>query len=194
MSNQDLPAARYHGLATDKFLYFFLRLRKGEIRRRVQALRDRYPNDTPERLARRLVNAQAPLSPLGGALLHLPMLVPGIGQTLKMLGFVSGASAITRMHTYLVLEIALVYGRDIDDTARVPELAAVIAATGLAAASPLLIRTLEAHPLYALPAGALTPTATCRLIGKTAIRFYNSPQGREQTLASATSRATPAAR
>ena len=67
-----------------------------------------------EQLARRLIQTQAYLSYLGGALMHLPNLVPGLGQALKLLGPVGGASAVTRMHLYLILEIALLFGKDID--------------------------------------------------------------------------------
>jgi hypothetical protein len=51
--------------------------------------------------------------------------------TFEFLGFVGGTAAITRMHLYLILEIALLYGMDIDDEARVPEMIAVVAATSL---------------------------------------------------------------
>ena len=73
----------------------------------------------------------------------------------------------------MILEIALVYGRDIDDSARVPEMSAVVAATGLgAAAPPLLVQALEINPLYALPLGALSTTAVTQLIGHSAIHFF----------------------
>ena len=64
---------------------------------------------TLEQRARRLIAAQNQLSFLCGALLYLPMLIPGLGQALQLLGFVGGASALTRMHLYLILEIALLY-------------------------------------------------------------------------------------
>ena len=87
------------------------------------------------------------------------------------------------MHLYLILEIALVFGKDIDDQARVPEMAAVVAATGLAAAAPLLVHTFDLHPFYTLSAGTLSAAATARLIGESAIRFYSQParQGRLAT-------------
>jgi hypothetical protein len=100
------------------------------------------------------------------------MLMPGVGQVLKLIGMVGGMSALTRMHLYLILEIALVYGKDIDDSARVPEMAAVVAATGLAAASPMLVHVLEWQPLYALPVGGLAASGMTRLIGDSTIRFY----------------------
>jgi hypothetical protein len=109
-------------LATDQLFYFFLRLRKGEIRRTVQVLQSRYPEESPAQLAQRLIDSKATVSLIGGTLLHLPLLFPGIGQALKLLGVVGATSLLTSMHLYLILEIALVFGKDIDDQARVPEM------------------------------------------------------------------------
>ncbi len=156
----------------DDFFYFFLRLRKSRVRKIVQMMQARYPEETPEGLARQLIASSSTLSFIGGTLMHLPVLLPGLGQALTLLGFVGGASAITRMHLYLILEIALVYGKDIEDEARVSEMAAVVAVTGAAAAAPLLVHALELNPLYAIPAGGLTATAVTRLIGERAIRLY----------------------
>lgn len=165
-------ASKTQSLATENFFYFFLRLSKSEIRRTVQALRALYPDETPEQLARRIIESYASVSFLGGALMHLPLLLPGIGQALQLLGFVGGASALTRMHLYLILEIALAYGKDIDDEARVPEMIAVVAATGLAAGTPLALQALNLSPLLGLPASGLTAAAVARLIGETAIQHY----------------------
>jgi len=157
---------------TEEFFYFFLRLRKVRVRKVVEAMQTRFPEETPEQLARRLIAAQTPLSFLGGTLLHLPFLIPGLGQTLQMLGLVGGGTALTRMHLYLILEIALLYGQDIDDRARVPEMVAVVAATGLAAGTPLLLNALDLNPLLALPAAGLTASTVAQLIGDQAMRFY----------------------
>jgi hypothetical protein len=157
----------------DDFFYFFLRLRKDRVRKIVQTMRTRYPQETPEGLARHLIASSSTLSFIGGTLMHLPVLLPGIGQALALLGFVGGASALTRMHLYLILEIALVYGKDIEAEARVSEMAAVVAATAAASAAPLLVHALELNPLYAIPAGGLTATAVTRLIGESAIRLYD---------------------
>jgi hypothetical protein len=163
---------KLQSLTTDQFFYFFLRLRKSEIRRTIQMLRGRYPDETPEQLARRLIEAKAQLTLLGGTLLSVPMLFPGVGQVLQLVGVVGSLSFLTRMHLYLILEIALVYGKDIDDEARVPEMASVVAASGLAAASPMLVPVLDWHPLAALPVGALAASGITRQIGETCIRHY----------------------
>ena len=170
---EDKPRSQdMQSILTEEFFYFFLRLRKARVRKVVEAIQARFPDETPEQLARRLIAAQTPLSFLGGTLLHLPFLIPGLGQTLQLLGLVGGGTALTRMHLYLILEIALLFGKDIDDRARVPEMVAVVAATGLAAGAPFLIKALDLSPLLALPAAGLTASTVAQLIGEQAIRFY----------------------
>jgi len=159
-------------ILTDQFLYFFLRVRKSRIRKVVEALNASHPHESLEQRARRLISAQTSLSLLGGALLHVPMLLPGLGQVFKLIGFVGGASMLTRMHLYLILEIALLYGKDIDDQARVPEMAAVVLGSGLAAATPFLVDALDVNPLYSLPVAGLTASAVAKTIGESAIHFY----------------------
>jgi uncharacterized membrane protein YuzA (DUF378 family) len=119
---------RQQALAVDEFFYFFLRLRKNEVRRVARVLRERYPDESPQQLARRLVDAKTGLAAIGGGLLYLPQMVPGLGQALKLMGVVGAGSMLTRMHLYLILEIAAVYGEDVDDTARVMEMVAVVGA------------------------------------------------------------------
>jgi hypothetical protein len=92
---------------TDDFLYFFLRLRKDRVRKVVNRIRSQYPDETPEQLAQRAISDKTQLSFIGGTLTHLPLLIPGIGPALGLLGFVGGTSMMTRMHLYLILEIAL---------------------------------------------------------------------------------------
>ena len=113
MSGDMTQQKNLQSLSTEEFFYFFLRLRKGEVRRTVSTLRDRYPTETQQQLARRLIQSKIRLSLLGGALLNLPMLLPGVGAVIKMIGTVGATSVLTRLHLYLVLEIALVYGKDI---------------------------------------------------------------------------------
>jgi hypothetical protein len=168
-----LVLAKTQGLATDQFLYFFLRLRKGEIRRVVERARSLYPDETPEQLARRLINTQSALSFVGGALLHLPQLLPVAGSALKFGGFAGGASVLTRMHLFLILEVALLFGKDIDDKARIPEMMAIVAASGLSAASPFVVSALKWHPAAAIPASGLTSVMVTQMIGAAAVRLYS---------------------
>jgi len=161
------------GLATDQFFYFFMRLRKQEIRRTVQTLRARHPDESPAQLSQRLIDSHQRLALIGGAFSYLPFVLPGVGQALKLAGVVGTTSMLTRMHLYMILEIALVHGHDIDDQARVPEMATVIAATGLSAGTPYLLQALEWAPVIGLPASMLSASATTQVIGETALRLYS---------------------
>lgn len=171
-----LMRKKTQGMVTDEFLYFFLRLRKGEVRRVVQRVKSLYPDETPEQLARRLVNAQSVLSFVGGAILHVPQLLPVAGNVWKLAGFAGGASVMTRMHLYLILEIALLFDQDIEDKARVPEILAVIAASGAAAATPYLVSQLRWNPLAAIPASGISATLITQVIGAEAISLYKKKQ------------------
>jgi len=173
MTGNSTKGQNLQSLSTEEFFYFFLRLRKGEIRRTVATLRERYPDETERQLAMRLIQSKTRLSLLGGTLMNLPHLLPGVGLVIKMIGTVGASSMMTRLHLYLILEIALVYGRDLDDKARVTEMAAVVAATGLGVAAPMLVKVFGLHPLYTLPVGGLSATAATRIIGDTAIKLYS---------------------
>jgi hypothetical protein len=175
MSLETAASAPQSHLADD-FFYFFLRLRKDRIRKVVADINARFPGETAEQRARRLIEDQTQLSLLAGLILDLPTMIPGIGQALKILGFVGGTSALVRMHLYLILEIALLYGKDIDDQARVQEMLAVVAGTGLAVGTPYLADALGFHPLFSMATGGLAAVAMSRLIGESAIRYYSQPQ------------------
>lgn len=184
-------AGKPQSVTTDQFFYFFLRLRKGEIRRVVQRVQALYPDESPEQHARRLIFAQCSLSLVGGAILYLPQILPVAGNVLKMAGFVGGASMIARMNLYLILEIALLFGEDIDDQARVAEMAAVVGASGLSAATPFLVKAMDWHPAAAIPASGLTATVVAKAVGESAIAFYGA---RRRKAAAAAGREAAAAK
>jgi hypothetical protein len=79
MFDQEKSSKELLSQLTDDFFYLFLRLRKERIRKIVHRLKDQYPDENPEQLARRLISSRSTLSFLGGSLLHLPTLLPGIG-------------------------------------------------------------------------------------------------------------------
>jgi hypothetical protein len=175
MATELMPSQRQSRM-TDDFFYFFLRLRKDRIRKVVADINTRFPEESVEQRARRLITDQTQLSLLGGLILDLPIMIPGLGHALKILGFVGGTSALVRMHLYLILQIALLYGYDIDDQARVPEMVAVVAGTGLAVGAPFLADALGIHPLLSMVTGSLAALSMSRLIGESAIRYYSQPQ------------------
>jgi hypothetical protein len=80
------------------------------------------------------------------------------------------------MHLHLILEIALLFGKDIDDQARVPEMVTVVAAIGVGASAPFLVNLLELNPLYAIPSAALSSLTVTQLVGEGAIRLYREAE------------------
>lgn len=172
MSTQEKNGAQ-QSLTIDDFFYFFFRVRKPRIRYVVDRVRTLHPDEGPEEHARRLIQSQGRISYVAGTLFHAPVLIPGLGTFIKACGVVGGASALTRVNLYLILEIAHLFGKDIDETNRVPEMAAVIAATGVAVcAPPLILRALHLPPVIAIPAAGLSAQVLTRIIGETAMRFY----------------------
>ncbi|MDI1446882.1 hypothetical protein [Polyangium sp. 6x1] len=176
-------AANQQSLFTDDLFYFILRLRKSRIRSVAERVRRMYPDESPEQLARRLLASTSAISFAAGGLVHAPAAIPGFGIVYEGLGFVAGASILTRMHLYLVLEIALLFGKDIDQSERVKELVAVVAACAAGAAAPVAI-AVTLNPVFAVPAGALAAAAVTQAIGESAIRRYKRGAAPEAAAAS----------
>ena len=172
MDSKLLTSASEHTLTTEKFLYFFMGLRKGDVRRRVATLKARYPNEGPDELARRLIRSQTTLSLAGGALLHVPLFLPGVGPALQLLGLAGGATVLMQMHMALMLEIALLFGHDVDEPERIKEIAAIIVASGAVACTPLLTRAMNMKTYYALLTGGMAVSTASQLMGEAAILFY----------------------
>ena len=166
------PRPGQQGLSVEKLLYFFLGVRKGDIRLRVERLKHRYPDETPRQLSARVIAAQRPLSLLGGALLGLPALVPATSTPFRLIGLAGAASALAQMHTAMVLEIALIHGFDIDDRARLKDLMVVLAATGLMSAAPDLARRRGLGATLSVVSGTLMVSSMSELIGRSAVAFY----------------------
>jgi hypothetical protein len=129
---------------------------------------------TREQLAQRLIDSSSNLSLVAGSLVGVPLMLPGVNVFLRYLGLAAGSAMVTRMHLYLILEIALLYGKDIDDPERVSEMMTVVAATEAAVTLPAIaLQLLNAAPVVSIAASGLTATAMTRLIGSTAVRLYS---------------------
>jgi len=174
---------KLQSITTEEFFYFFLRMRKGEVKRIVGLLQTRYPEESPEQLAKRLIASKSRLALLGGALVNLPGLMPGVGSSLKLAGVVGGTSMLARMNLYLINEIALVFGENIDDSARISDMMAVVGATGVSTAAPSLAgQYLGLNPWIQLPVGALSSAAMVQVIGHASIRHFRRKSDRPEDL------------
>jgi hypothetical protein len=160
------------GLSWEKFFYYFMGLRKGELRKDIETVRKQYPDDDADQLARRVVNAQVPLSLTGGVLLQIPWLLPGVSPALKLLGISMGASVMVILNMTMLLQIALIYGHDIDDRARLMEMFTIVAASGLAGGTSALPHLSGLQPGYKAFAGSAAVATVSQALGEAAIRYY----------------------
>ena len=173
MSNQKID------LATEKFLCYCMGLRKADLRAQVAMMKARHPDDSPERLARRFIAAQTPLSMVGSALIHLPNVVPALGPAFRFFGLASGTTLMMIFNMTLVMQIAHIFGHDLDDKARVKELMAAIAATAAASSSTLLFPPAAAlSPRWRALLGSAAIMASAQLIGEAALSHFRRSQVR----------------
>ena len=171
--NAVLDGIRTQSLTIDDFFYFFLQLRKPRIRTVVERTRKLHPEMTREQIAQRLIDSTANLTLVAGSLLGMPLMLPGVHAFLRYFGLAAGSAVITRMHLYLILEIALLYDKDIDDPERVSEMMAVVAATEAGVTlPPIALGLLDVAPVVSMATSAMTSTALTRVIGRLAMNFY----------------------
>ncbi|MEW6447093.1 MAG: hypothetical protein AB1426_03255 [Bacillota bacterium] len=83
------------------------------IRRRVQVLKQDYPNLTKEELAHVLIGEKSRWCALAGCLTALPAVLPGLGTLIAILaGAAADITILGWAITRLVFELATLYGRD----------------------------------------------------------------------------------
>jgi hypothetical protein len=157
-----MESNKTQSLMIDDFFYFFLQLRK-HYSYFVERARKLHPEMAREQLAQQLIDSSANLSLLAGSLLSVPLLLPGVHVFLRYLGLVAGSTVITRMHLYLILEIAYLFDKDIDDPARVLEMIAVVAATENRSRYRRARNCLHVAPSQS---GSIAATALTRLVGR----------------------------
>lgn len=179
MSNDIATYDTKWSLATEKFFYYYMGLRKNDLRKQVAMMRTRYPDDSTEQLARRFISAQIPLSLVGSSLIHIPTFVPTLGPAFRFMGLASGTTVMMILNMTLAMQIAYLYGFDLDDRSRLKELLAIVAATALASSSTALVPQLASlSPGLKASAGGAAIVAVSHLVGEAAIKYF----GRKQRL------------
>lgn len=105
----------------------------------------------------------------------------GVSPALKFLGISTGAAVMIILNMTMVLQIALVYGHDIDDRARLKEMFTIIFASGLAGGTSALPHLSMLSPGYKALVGSTAVATVSQLIGEATIRYYggNAVEGRE---------------
>jgi hypothetical protein len=105
---------------------------------RVAALRQKYPDDTPEQLAQRLIRDKIQRTGAVGAVTSSAGLIPGIGTAAALtLGVAADIGATFRLQAELVLEIAAVYDYPLTESEKQR---LVMLITGLSAGTSALAR------------------------------------------------------
>ena len=104
--------------------------------------------------------------------LQIPWLIPGLSPVLRFLGISTGAAVMVILNMTMLLQIALVYGHDIDDRARLKEMFAIVLASGLAGSTSVLPQLGALGPTYRALAGGTAVATVSQLIGEAAIRYY----------------------
>ena len=171
---------KQQGMFVEEFLFFFMGLRKCHCRHMVGRFKRKYHGESPEKLAARLVNAQAALSFTAGVLARLQSGMSSGNSTLRMIGIAGRTVILSRMHVSLILKVALIFGKDIDDKARVPEILAVIAATVPAILMAGAGKTVnDGTDALSYATSGAAGGLTAYIIGKAAIRYYKGKEKNE---------------
>lgn len=106
--------------------------------RRVEALRAKYPDETPEQLAQRLIRDKLQRTGAVGAVTSGAGLIPGIGTAAALtLGVAADVGATFKLQAELVLEVAAVYDYPLTEAEKQQ---LVLLITGLSAGTSALAR------------------------------------------------------
>lgn len=134
----------------------------------VQALQQRYPNESPSQIVHRLMVRKALEA---GKIGFMSSLIPGVAVALLALDL----AATTVLQTELVYEIAAAYSLDLNDPARKGE---VLAIFGLALGGGNAVKAglgfLRNVPLAGTLIGASTNATVLYSVGYAASRFYEA--------------------
>ena len=136
-----------------------------KIKATVEEMQARYPNETPNQIAHRLIIQK---TWKGGRLGLLTNIIPPIAALFLGVELI----ATTKLQTEMVYEIAAAYGLDLNEPARRGE---VLAIFGLSLGADVLktgLTVVEIIPGIGAVVGASTNAAMLYVLGQTACRFY----------------------
>ena len=131
----------------------------------VSQMRARYPNESSEQIANRLIIEKAWD---GGRVGLLANIVPPIAALFLGIELI----ATTKLQTEMVYEIAAAYGLDLEDPARRGEVLAIFGLSLGADALKTGLTIVEIIPGVGAVVGASTNAAILYVLGQTACRFY----------------------
>lgn len=139
----------------------------------VEAMRSRYPEESPAQIAQRLIVEKAWS---GGRVGLLTNIIPPVAAFFLGVELV----ATTKLQTEMVYEIAAAYGLDITEPTRRGEALAIF---GLSLGADILktgLTIVEIIPGVGAVVGASTNAAMLYVLGQTACRFYEAKVNRAE--------------
>ena len=154
-------------IGLDWLMTFLGKVDTAKIQSDVAAMRSRYPDDTPNQIAHRLIVEK---TWKGGRLGLLANIIPPIAALFLGIELI----ATTKLQTEMVYEIAAAYGLDLKEPARRGE---VLAIFGLSLGADVLktgLTVVEIIPGIGAVVGASTNAALLYVLGQTACRFYEA--------------------
>ena len=157
-------------IGIDWLMTFLGRADTDKIRQTVAEMRSRYPDETPEQIANRLIVAK---TWEGGRLGLLTNIIPPIAALFLGIELI----ATTKLQTEMVYEIAAAYNLDLDEPARRGEVMAIF---GLSLGADVVktgLTVVEILPGIGAVVGASTNAAMLYVLGQTACRFYANKAG-----------------
>jgi hypothetical protein len=156
--------------------------------KRVQELKEKYPDETPEQLSQRLIRDKLQRTGAVGAVTSGAGLIPGIGTAAALtLGVAADVGATFKLQAELVLEIAAVYDYPLTEAEKQQ---LVLLITGLSAGTSALARKagekialevgerfaekaiLKALPIVGVIASAGTNALSTYIIGQRADAYF----------------------
>ena len=152
-------------IGLDWLMTFLGQVNTEKVEATVNEVRAKYPNETTEQIAQRLIVEKAFA---GGRLGLLTNIIPPIAALFLGIELI----ATTKLQTEMVYEIASAYGLDLKEPARRGE---VLAIFGLSLGADVLktgLTIVEIIPGIGAVVGASTNAALLYVLGQTACRFY----------------------
>lgn len=152
-------------IGLDWLMTFLGKADTAKVKQTVKEIRLRYPEETPNQIAHRLIVEK---TWEGGRLGLLTNIIPPIAALFMGIELI----ATTKLQTQMVYEIAYAYGLDLEEPARRGE---VLAIFGLSFGADILktgLSVVEIIPGIGAVVGASTNAAILYVLGQTACRYY----------------------
>jgi uncharacterized protein (DUF697 family) len=152
-------------IGLDWIMTFLGKVDKSKVETTVSQIRAKYPHETAEQIAHRLIVEKAFA---GGRIGLLANIIPPIAALFLGIELI----ATTRLQTEMVYEIAAAYDLDLEDPARRGEVLAIFGLSLGADALKTGLSIVEIIPGIGAVVGASSNAAILYVLGQTACRFY----------------------